>query len=323
MNTTLVVPAVEFIETAPYEKGFATHFKSKILPLMQEVEEHRLAQYTSYKRRKGIAIPITILAFIGAVYLEGTVGSEEADFIKIAIGITIGLFAWVGLPVIRYKENVKSKFMPTICSFFGNLTYALSGDTKVESQYEGEIFPSFNKQENEDIITGEYKGVAIAMHETTLKKKGNKSTYTVFKGLVLSLGLKKKFTGKTLLRKDAGSLGNFFTGKDFNGLTRVELEDPEFEAIFQVFSSDQVEARFVLTTAFMERLLNLAKLRSPTTPSVQCVFENDQLVIAVPSEKNLFEPGKISETVLKLDDTHNFLAEIKGVFDLVDVLKLK
>lgn len=291
---------------------------------MQEIEEHRLTQYASYKKRRNISIPVTILLFIGAVYLEGAVGSQEADFIKIAVGLTIGLFAWVGMPVIRYKENVKAKFMPTICSFFGNLSYALTGETKVEDKYKGEIFPHFNKQENEDIITGDYKGVGIAMHETTLKKEGNKSMYTVFKGLVLSLEFKKKFTGKTLLCKDGGALGNFFTGKDFNGLARVELEDPEFESIFQVFSSDQVEARYVLTTAFMERLLHLAKLRSPDgDPSVQCVFENSQLVIAVPSTKNLFEPGKISETVLKLDDTHNFLAEIKGVFDLVDVLKLK
>lgn len=291
---------------------------------MQGVEEHRLVQYASYKKRRTIAIPVTILLFIGAIYLEGTVGSEEADFIKVAVGLTIGLFAWVGMPVIRYKENVKSKFMPVICAFHGMLTYALTGPSEVEKKYAGEIFPGFNRQENEDMITGEYKGVKVSMHETTLKQKGNKSTHTVFKGLVLDLELKKNFTGKTLLCKDAGSIGNFFTGKDFKGLKRVELEDPQFESLFQVFSSDQVEARYVLTTAFMERLLTLARLRSPNaTPSVQCVFEQSHLVISLPSQSNLFEPGKISETALKVDDIHSFLAEIKGVFDLVDVLKLK
>lgn len=316
--------SIDFIETGAHEKGFAAHFKSKILPLMQGVEEHRLVQYASYKKRRTIAIPVTILLFIGAIYLEGTVGSEEADFIKVAVGLTIGLFAWVGMPVIRYKENVKSKFMPVICAFHGMLTYALTGPSEVEKKYAGEIFPGFNRQENEDMITGEYKGVKVSMHETTLKQKGNKSTHTVFKGLVLDLELKKNFTGKTLLCKDAGSIGNFFTGKDFKGLKRVELEDPQFESLFQVFSSDQVEARYVLTTAFMERLLTLARLRSPNaTPSVQCVFEQSHLVISLPSQSNLFEPGKISETALKVDDIHSFLAEIKGVFDLVDVLKLK
>src|SRR3989344_1891372 len=196
--------SIDFIETADHEKGFATHFKTKILPLMQGVEEHRLVQYASYKRRIVIAIPICIGLFIGAGYLELSVGSDEGDFIKIAFGLCVMVFFWVRMPVIRYKENVKSKFMPVICAFYGSLTYALTGDSSVETKYEGEIFPSFTKQENEDMISGEYKGVKVSMHETTLKRKGNKSTHTVFKGLILDLELKKNFTGKTLLCKDAG-----------------------------------------------------------------------------------------------------------------------
>ena len=175
----------------------------------------------------------------------------------------------------------------------------------------------------EDFIEGEYKKVNVRLHETKLRRKGNKSSHTVFRGLVVELNFPKEFKGKTLLRKDGGSIGNFFEGKDFKGLALVELEDPEFESMFQVFSNDQVEARFVLTTAFMERLLSLAKLRSPQGhPSVQCVFENKQMVIAIPSAKDLFEPGSIRKSALQVDDIHTFLLEMKEVFELIDVLKL-
>lgn len=321
---TPLSPTIEFIESGEHEKGFTQHFKAKILPLLQGVEEHRLLQYASYKRRFGLAFPICIAIFIGAGLLEVNVGSDEGDWIKMALGLCAMVFVWVRVPVFKYKQNVKSQFMPVICAFYGDLSYQVTGNSEVETKYKGEIFPHFSRQENEDLITGERNGIQLSMHETHLQNRNGKRTVTVFKGLVLDLEFKKSFTGKTILLKDGGTLGNFFTGEDFKGLKRVQLEDPRFEERFQVFSSDQVEARFVLTTAFMERLLALAELRSKNEGgTVQCVFENNRLVISIPSKNNLFEPGKISETALKVDDIHSFLAEMKSVFDLIAVLKLR
>ena len=41
------------------------------------------------------------------------------------------------------------------------------------------------------------------------------------------------------------------------GLKEVILEDPEFKNIWAVHSDDQVEARYLLTVTFMERLKEL------------------------------------------------------------------
>jgi hypothetical protein len=41
-----------------------------------------------------------------------------------------------------------------------------------------------------------------------------------------------------------------------NRFEKIELEDPEFEKIWDTYGEDQIEARYVLTTAFMERLKN-------------------------------------------------------------------
>jgi hypothetical protein len=213
--------------------------------------------------------------------------------------------------------------MPVICGFYGDMTYTLSKISSTEDFYMGQIFPRFDRKEVEDFIEGEYKGVRLSLHETKLVRRRRKSSVTTFRGLVLELELKKNFAGKTLLKKDQGSVGNFFRGEDFVGLKRTPLEDPEFEKIFQVFTEDTVEARFVLTTAFMERLLNLAALRSPKgTPTVECVFEMNKMVISIPSQNNLFEPKSIRKTALQTDDIHSFLAEMKDVFLLVDTLKV-
>lgn len=320
MNTP--VP-IAFTETAEHEKGFATYFKDKIEPVLAEVEANRLVKYASYKRRMSIAIVLSIAAFIGSLIAEANMHGE-GELVKISIGFIIAIFAWAYLPARRYMDDVKCKFLPVVCQFFGNMTYAMNGTSSIESKYAGEIFPSFTSQNNEDFIQGEYKGVALSLHETKLKRKSGKKRVVVFRGLVLELDFKKNFTGKTLLLKDAGTMGNFFTGSSFNNLQLVQLEDPEFESIFQVFSSDQVEARYVLTTAFMQRLLDLARLRSSDKyPKVQCVFEANKLIISIPSSLNLFEPAGLNKSAFQLDDIHSFLAQMKDVFNLVDVLKLK
>ncbi len=314
---------MDFNEITPFEKGFAEHFKTKIAPILEGVEANRLVQYASYKKRLALSFPLGIAFLVLGFILTMSTSDEDAVFIKLAVGLCVGLSIWVSVPVRRYKEDVKSKFLPVVCEFFGNMNYSLTGVSTAESTYKGEIFPSYTRIQTEDFIEGVYKEVKVKLHEASLKQKNGKHTVTVFTGFVLELGFPKAFQGKTTVLKDGGSLGNFFTGKDFKGLARVELEDPEFEEMFQVFSSDQVEARFVLTTAFMERLLSLAKLRSPNgVPKVQCVFEHNTLVISVPCTQNLFEPGSISKSALQVDDLHSFLSQMHEVFELVDLLKL-
>ncbi len=314
----------EFTENADYEKGFASHFKAKIAPILENLESMRLVQYAAYKKRLAIGIPLGIAIFLGAGFMSAQTNGDGEDIFKVALFLCALIGGWVYIPIRLYKQEVKSKFMPVICEFFGTMTYSLTGTSSVETQYSGEIFPSFTSCVTEDFVAGEYKAIKMNLHETTLKQRQGKHTVTVFQGLVIDIGFPKNFQGKTLLIKDGGTIGNFFEGDDFKGLQRISLEDPEFEKIFQVFGSDQVEARFLLTTAFMERLLSLAKLRSPSsTPKVQCVFEKNSLIISIPCRQDLFEPRGIAQSALQVDDLHTFLQQMHEVFLLIDVLKLQ
>ncbi len=313
----------KFIEVGEHEKGFAKHFEAHIAPLLNEIETKRLATYATFKSHIIRAILIWI-SVVGLAFVGVNLGFFDSEMLStVAVG-SIGAMGWfIYMPIREYKNDVKSKFMPVICSFYGDISYSLTGTSHLETKYAGQIFPSYNRRESEDFISGEYKKVTIKLHEATLRKKSGKVIVTVFHGLVLELDFPKTFKGKTLLCKDEKYFGNLIKGKAFHGLQRIELEDPEFEAMFQVFSSDQVEARFVLTTAFMERLLALARLRSPNGASiVQCVFEENQMVIAIPTEKDLFEPGSIRKSALLVDDIHIFLSEVKEIFELIDLLKL-
>ena len=77
----------------------------------------------------------------------------------------------------------------------------------------------------------------------------------------------------------------------------VKLEDPEFEKEFVVYGDDQVEARYILTTSMMERLLAfrrkaLGVLKAGS--NVYLSFTEGKVFVAVDCRRDLFEPSIFS-----------------------------
>ena len=142
--------------------------------------------------------------------------------------------------------------------------------------------------------------------------------------------MNKNFSGKTVVKKDRGKMGNWFARK-FNkplfskkpiDLKNVKLEDPVFEKKFEVYSTDQVEARYLLTTSFMERLLELSGLFSKNGV-IQCSFYLNKLLLMIPSDKNRFEVGSIYQPATFIDDIDQILKEMTIIFQIIDILKLE
>src|SRR5262249_20608300 len=102
----------------------------------------------------------------------------------------------------------------------------------------------------------------------------NERTRTVFHGLFFHLDFNKTLHGRTIVEpRDAESwrLGSRA------GLSAVALEDPAFEKVFAVHSTSQVEARYVLTPALMERIV---ELRPKTGKPIFLAFGANAAVVA-------------------------------------------
>ena len=98
----------------------------------------------------------------------------------------------------------------------------------------------------------------------------------------------------------------------------VRLEDPEFEKIFVVYSSDEVEARYILSTSFMERLV---EFRKKMNSSVQLSFVGSNMYMAIPMKKNLFEPS-LRRTVMNFNDIQEYYKQILFCTSIVDEMNL-
>ena len=97
----------------------------------------------------------------------------------------------------------------------------------------------------------------------------------------------------------------------------MTLESNDFDKEFIVYGSDQVEARYILTPSFMERMM---KLREMMGSGISFSFVDTNINVAVPIKENLFEPKIFSANdYQKLGDYYN---TIYIVFDIIDELHL-
>ena len=109
-------------------------------------------------------------------------------------------------------------------------------------------------------------------------------------------------------------------GTDTNGLNPVKLEDPEFNRKYNVYSEDEVEARYLITTAFMERFKNMKT--SFGAKRAKCSFYDGNVMFAIATNKNVFEIGNLFKKPNDTKQLENFFNEFSSVLLLVDYFKL-
>ena len=78
----------------------------------------------------------------------------------------------------------------------------------------------------------------------------------MYNGIIFYASKNKNFKGQTIIVKDKGFLNKPVS---YNKLKRVGLESIEFEKSYEVFSDNQIEARYLLTTVALGYLIELKR----------------------------------------------------------------
>jgi tRNA threonylcarbamoyl adenosine modification protein YeaZ len=101
----------------------------------------------------------------------------------------------------------------------------------------------------------------------------------------------------------------------------VKLEDVVFSKKWKVYATDQIEARYLLTTAFMERILEVK--RRFKGKDIEFSFFDNKLFIAVHTSKDLFETTSLFKSALSYHRMQNVVYQFYSVFSIIDLLKIK
>lgn len=287
--------------------------ESGLGPLLDQLEERR-------KRAFNVLLGVVFALAFCIFFLVLEQGATE--LVKFAGGaaILVSFFFYRRMSVIR--REAKEKLMPALCEQIG-LDYNLHPFHDEITPYKGlGIIPSYDELTLEDQIKGKAAGIDFNLLEAKLvnvsrDSKGRKSRSTVFQGFLVEFDFHKNFHGETIITKDHTVIGNFLSGWAKKG-DRVKLEDPEFERYFEVHSSDQIEARYLLTPLFMERVLQFNRLSS--VKQLQIAFKNGRIYMAIERKGNSFEGGSFNLNDPKLIEQN--MKDIALIFDMVTELNL-
>lgn len=101
---------------------------------------------------------------------------------------------------------------------------------------------------------------------------------------------------------------------------KLELEDIKFSKRFNVYSKDEVEGRYLVTPAFMERFNNLTTAFG--TNKAKCSFFEDKVMFAISTNKNLFEVGTLFTSLKNPKNLQKFFDELSSILEMIEYFKL-
>lgn len=297
------------------EKEFLQFFIKNIAPKLQDIENVRQEYLKKFKFRSYLIAPLIIAGIIASIYLYIT--NPDSDILNIMALV----FLILSVPLVSvyndYKKHVKKRLFNCLFQFCGDF-YLNHNSLSKEEIKEYDFLPSFSRYKIDDCVKGKYNEQSISITELELIQGSGKNQHTTFDGLLCSFELNKNFKGKTIVVKDVGIL-NHLSGASRSEMKNIKLEDPVFEKEFEVYSTDQVEARYLLTTTFMERLL---ELREIFNANISCSFYNGYLALAVATNKNFFEPPNLFHKINEYERYKQIIIELYSIISVIDLLKL-
>lgn len=116
--------------------------------------------------------------------------------------------------------------------------------------------------------------------------KSPENVYYTFRGMYVRANFNKQLNGATVLVPNSiKSRIDRYVSFKFKEEERVILEDVRFAEYFTVYSTDQVEARYVLSSTIMEKIV---QLREKFDRNIMLSFLNNKMFLTVENPNGIF-----------------------------------
>ena len=296
-------------------------FKSNFSKIYHGKVKNRLGEFESEKGRiKFLASILWIIGFVGSFFVYRFASTSEDAMSSIILSVIpiVLIFVITGWLAKNFEKKLKERVMPDLMQAFGNFAWTKHSVIDVYSIRGTTLFSRFEWKEDDDSFFGSYKGIDININECKLKyetrdSKGNRSTHTEFGGVLVQLNMPRNFKAHTIIRKRTMMLNK-------KVYEEIKLEDPEFMKKYFVDGNDQVECRYLLTTAFMERFKNIQKAFGAS--ELQASFNGREMIMAISTNKDLFRIGSLNRPLADTKQFTALLEEFISILAIIDELKL-
>lgn len=336
-------------------EGFAQYYTTTIEPQLDRLDE---------KRRQGVRLMLTggaaVVVAVAALFLLKSMGIDglAAAVACIVVAGLAGLGTFMAYRNAR--QVVKTALVEPGCQFLGYDYVQQPKDFPVARFYDLRLIRRRNETSTqvEDGVSGTHNGIGFRLCEVEIKdkkskdkdEKGSRDDNLLFRGVLFISEFPRRFTGETRVLHSADLSLLPKSALDGSPLESVHLEESKFSQSFHVYSSDQVEARYLLNPHFMELLMELVAHFNPSPElppdlppeqaedieqswlyqkmmklanSLSVAFVDNQMLIAVGTRENRFEGGSVFKSLKDRERVEQLLEELQVVPQILDTLSLE
>ena len=293
-------------------------YESQLKPALEAIEGQRKSILIKYA--------ISIIGALGAFAVAFFFSEKYIFVFYLSIAAILGLGAYMFFVVTKEKKAYREMYKQNVVKQIVHLinpdwNYDPNGRISSSNYRNSELFNrSWDKYEGDDLVSGAIDKTDFRFSELhtqyktiTTDSDGNREEewHTIFKGLFAHADFNKEIKGRTFVLPERASKQIKEVGS--TGRTKlVKLENPEFEKIFKVFSTDQIESRYILTPTMMESIVNIHKKYKKR---VYFSFIGSRVYVAMSFNKDLFEP-RILKSGVRFED----MEQMNDNFSLIQVI---
>ncbi|MGV6800824.1 MAG: DUF3137 domain-containing protein [bacterium] len=290
-------------------------YQKDIQPELQQREQERRTKLKSFKRNSVIIALVSLGGFIGLFAIEA-----PTWIIVIAVFVAVIAFVIAYIPLSELQSDTHEFLVKTIAAPLGIEFEMVCAKPDNFSDFRKlKLLPNYDRCKFEDKLSGTRSDHSFEVYEAHLETRstdseGRETWTTRFRGQCFYIGYPAKFLGTTILLRDAGMFNRF--GKPGKEFSRVGLVSSEFEKAFEAWSTDQMEARYLLDPIVLERFQALEK--EYKGKDLRAAFDQNGLFLAIETgdslkKTSIFKPMEVEERIVDI------LTELASLLDLADM----
>lgn len=275
------------------------------------IERHRHAQYHKILNWLIAGFSVAIVVLLWVVFSHTDINSLPLLCILFLCIFLPSLFIWQIDQ--EYRRFFASILIPEFIKRFNlqkdvDLQYSILGGIS-QSQFQScGLFSCPDEYTSNGLIEGkigktQFRCASIYAQEIRTYSKNRKQKIIIFSGLFFIADANKDFIGRTfvvpdnvesLLGNTGHSLQELFAPHRFGRCELVSLEDPDFERSFATYSSDQIEARYLLTPMLMQQI---SAVQKRWNCPLYIAFIYGKMFLAIGTRQNWFNSPSVMTSV--------------------------
>jgi hypothetical protein len=303
---------------------------SELRPVLAELEAARLQVVRRVNTRAMTRVPLGGAAGFGLWCLEQMSGRPDPDGIAgivwnalclVGVGAMAGYYSAARDSSAAYARLYLGRILPQLAARFGDLSFRSPAQIDMRALNTERLFDDYDSAVSDNEFFGAHRGLPISIATLLLTLGSGKQRRVSFEGLLVEVTLPRGLKGTTAVIAGSGAFEQFRHWLKTSNRQRVALEDPQFSQIYDVWSTDQIAARALLTPALMERLIALSGSAANIDGRPLVVARDSRLTLVIPryGRDHFLAPGfrKAAASRDAVIGLYDHIARVLAVADAV------